>query len=142
MTTTWDPEAFTRGLIEDMRAHNGKVTSGPMQGKDLMILTTTGAKTGKSRVAIVTWSRDGDAYVVAGSKGGAPTDPQWFDNIRANPDVTVEAEGKTFQARAAVADGADRDRLWDRHVARWPEFGEYPTKTDRVIPMARLTPVR
>src|SRR4051812_6404635 len=124
MTTTWDPEAFTRGLIEDMRAHNGQVTSGPMAGKDLMILTTTGAKTGQPRVAIVTYSRDGDAYVVAGSKGGAPENPQWFENLRANPDAIAEAEGKTFGVRAEIAQGKDRDQLWERHVARWPEFGE------------------
>ena len=134
----WDPEAFKRGLVEDMRAHGGKVTSGPMAGKDLMLLTTTGRKTLKPRSAIVTYSRDGDAYVVAGSKGGAPTNPQWFENLRADPDVTVEAEGKVFKARGAVAEGADRDRLWQRHVVQWPEFGEYPKKTDRVIPMARL----
>ena len=142
MTTTWDPESFTRSLIEDMRAHNGQVTSGPMAGKDLMILTTKGAKSGKPRVAIVTWTRDGDAYVVAGSKGGAPTDPQWFENIRVNPEVTIEAEGSTSKARASVAKGADRDKLWERHIARWPEFGEYPKKTDRVIPIARLTRVK
>jgi deazaflavin-dependent oxidoreductase (nitroreductase family) len=142
MTTTWDPEAFTRGLIEDMRAHNGKVTSGPMAGKDLMILTTKGAKSGQPRIAIVTWTRDGDAYVVAASKGGAPENPQWFANLGANPDATVEAEGKTARVRAEIARGADRDRLWERHVARWPEFGEYPRKTDRVIPMVRLTPVK
>jgi deazaflavin-dependent oxidoreductase (nitroreductase family) len=134
----WDPEAFKRALIEDMRANGGKVTSGPMAGKNLMLLTTTGAKSGQPRTAIVTYSRDGDAYVVAGSKGGAPTDPHWFDNIRVNPDVTAEAEGKVFKARSQVAEGADRDRLWERHVARWPEFGEYPKKTDRIIPMARL----
>ena len=142
MTTTWDPESFTRSLIEDMRAHNGQVTSGPMAGKDLMILTTKGAKSGKPRVAIVTWTRDGDAYVVAGSKGGAPTDPQWFENIRVNPEVTIEAEGRTSKARATVAKGPDRDKLWERHIARWPEFGEYPKKTDRVIPIARLTRVK
>jgi deazaflavin-dependent oxidoreductase (nitroreductase family) len=136
--TDWDPEAFTRALIDDMRAHGGKVTSGPMAGKDLMILTTKGRQTGQPRVAIVTYSRDGDAYVVAGSKGGAPTNPQWFENLRATPDVTAEAEGHAFEARAAVAEGADRDALWRRHVTQWPEFGEYPKKTDRVIPMARL----
>ena len=142
MTTTWDPEAFTRDLIADMRAHNGRVTTGPMAGKDLMILTTLGRKTSQPRTAIVTWTRDGDAYVVAGSKGGAPENPEWFENIRVNPEVTIEAEGKTFKARASVAEGADRDKLWERHVARWPEFGEYPKKTNRVIPMARLTPVK
>jgi deazaflavin-dependent oxidoreductase (nitroreductase family) len=140
MTTTWDPEAFTRALIEDMRAHDGQVTSGPMAGKDLMILTTTGAKTGQQHTAIVTWTRDGDAYVVAGSKGGAPTNPAWIHNLRANPNVTVEAGGRAFEGRAEEATGADRDRLWNAHVERWPEFGEYPKKTDRLIPMIRIFP--
>jgi deazaflavin-dependent oxidoreductase (nitroreductase family) len=125
-----------------MRAHQGKVTSGPMAGQPLMILTTTGAKTGKPRTAIVTYTRDGDAYVVAGSKSGAPTDPLWIHNLRAHPEVTVEAEGRTFGAQAAPADGADRDRLWDRHVQALPAFGEYPAKTGgRVIPMVRLRPI-
>jgi deazaflavin-dependent oxidoreductase (nitroreductase family) len=142
MTTTWDPEAFTRGLIEDMRAHGGKVTSGPMAGQPLLVLTTTGAKTGDPRIAVLTWTRDGDAYVVAGSKAGAPTNPLWLYNLRATPDVTVEAEGRTFKARAKEATGADRDRLWTRHVEALPHFGEYPEKSGRVIPMVRLTPVR
>jgi deazaflavin-dependent oxidoreductase (nitroreductase family) len=138
MTTTWDPEAFARALIEDMRANEGRVTSGPMAGKDLMVLTTTGAKTGGQNSAIVTYSRDGDAYVIAASKGGAPTNPAWYHNLRANPNVTVEAGGRVFEARAEEATGTDRDRLWNAHVARWPEFGEYPKKTDRRIPMIRI----
>lgn len=142
MSTNWDPEAFTRGLIEDMRAHGGQVTSGPMEGKDLMILTTTGARSGQPRQAIVTYSRDGDAYVVAGSKGGAPTDPAWFNNLRTHPDVTVEAAGRVFGARAEVVEGPERDRLWAQHVERWPEFGEYPKTAGRVIPMARLMETR
>jgi deazaflavin-dependent oxidoreductase (nitroreductase family) len=125
-----------------MRAHGGKVTSGPMAGQPLLILTTTGAKTGQPRTAMVTFTRDGDAYCVAGSKGGAPTDPSWYLNLRKNPDVKVEAEGRTFDARATVAKGEDRDRLWDRHVEALPAFGEYPAKAQgRVIPMIRLTPV-
>jgi deazaflavin-dependent oxidoreductase (nitroreductase family) len=134
----WDYEAFTRALIDDMRSHNGQVTSGPMAGKDLMILTTTGSKTGQPRQSIVTYSRDGDAYVVAGSKSGAPEDPAWFNNLRANPEVTIEAGGHVFKARAEEVTGAERDRLWNAHVARWPEFGEYPAKAGRVIPMARI----
>ena len=136
----FDYEAFTRALIADIREH-GKPTSGPMAGRPLMVLTTTGAKTGQPRVAVVTFTRDGDAYVVAGSKSGAPTDPLWFTNLRANPLVKVEADGKSFDARATVAEGADRDDLWARHVAARPEFADYPEKSGRVIPMARLTPV-
>jgi deazaflavin-dependent oxidoreductase (nitroreductase family) len=136
-----DREAFTRGLIADLREHGGKVASGPIAGRPLMILTTTGAKTGKPRTVIVTFTRDGDAYVVAGSKSGAPTDPFWFNNLVANPIVRAEAEGKAFDARATVARGADRDQLWARHVAERPEFAGYPEKSGRVIPMARITPI-
>jgi deazaflavin-dependent oxidoreductase (nitroreductase family) len=142
MTTTWDPEAFERNMIEDMRAHGGKVTSGPMAGQPLLIMTSKGAKTGEPRTAILTFTRDGDAYVVAGSKGGAPTDPLWLTNLRANPEVEVEAEGRKVRVRASEAKGADRDRLWERHVAALPAFAEYPEKSGRVIPMVRLTPVR
>jgi deazaflavin-dependent oxidoreductase (nitroreductase family) len=136
----WDPAAFTKALIADIREHGGKVSSGPMAGRTLLILTTTGAKTGQPRTAVVTYSRDGDAYVVAASKSGMPTNPAWFANLVANPTVTIETEGRTTEAKAVVAQGADRDTLWDRHVEAYPGFGEYPDKTGgRVIPMIRLT---
>jgi deazaflavin-dependent oxidoreductase (nitroreductase family) len=135
--TDWDPEAFTRALIADVR-ENGRPTSGPMAGRPLMVLTTTGAKTGQPRTVVVTFTRDGDAYVVAGSKSGAPTDPYWFRNLRSNPLVRVEADREAFEARATEVEGADREQLWDRHVAERPEFADYPEKAGRVIPMARL----
>ena len=134
---TMDYEAFTRMLMADIRAH-GRATSGPMQGRPLMILTTRGARTGEDRSAVVTYSRDGDAYVIAGSKSGAPTDPAWVHNLKANPEVTVEADGETFRARATVTGSDERQRLWDQHVAEHPAFGEYPKITDRVIPMVVL----
>lgn len=136
--TDWDPEAFTRALIADVR-ENGRPTSGPMAGRPLMVLTTTGATTGEPRTVVVTFTRDGDAYVVAGSKSGAPTDPYWFRNLRSNPLVKVEADREAFEARATEVEGADREQLWDRHVAERPEFADYPKKAGRVIPMARLT---
>ncbi len=128
-------------LIADIRAHGGAVTAGPLAGHPLLIMTSTGARTGESRRAILTFSRDGADYVVAGSAGGAPTNPNWLPNVAANPDVEVEAEGRTFHARATVADGADRDRLWEQHVATNPHFAAYPEQTGRVIPMVRLTPL-
>ena len=138
----WDPQAFTKALKADLR-ENGKVTNGPMAGRPLLILTTTGAKSGEPREAVVTFTRDGDAYVVAASKSGAPENPHWFGNLVAHPTVKVEAEGRAFDAQASVTQGADRDLLWDRHVAARPEFGEYPAKTGgRIIPMIRLTPSR
>ena len=136
--TDWDPEAFTRALIADVR-ENGQPTSGPMAGRPLMVLTTTGAKTGEPRTVVVTFTRDGDAYIVAGSKSGAPTDPYWFRNLRSNPQVKVEADRQAFEARATEVEGAHREQLWDRHVAERPEFADYPEKAGRVIPMARLS---
>jgi deazaflavin-dependent oxidoreductase (nitroreductase family) len=127
-------------LIADMRAHGGAVTGGPLAGHPLLIMTSTGAKSGERRRAILTFSRDGEDYVIAGSAGGAPTDPAWLANVAANPAVTVEAEGRTFEATASVAEGAERDRLWDGHVAVNPHFAPYPEQSGRVIPMVRLTP--
>jgi deazaflavin-dependent oxidoreductase (nitroreductase family) len=132
---------WTKNLIADIRA-NGRPTSGYFAGRPVMVLTTTGAKSGEPRTAVVSFSRDGEDYVVVGSKSGAPEDPAWFTNLVANPVVTVEADGQTFQASATVAEGADRDALWDRHVAEHAQFAEYPSKTDRIIPIARLKPIR
>jgi len=133
-----DYEAFAQMLIADLRSHGGQVTTGPMTGKPLMILRTKGARTGEERTAIVTVSRDGDRYVIAASKSGAPTNPAWFHNLKANPEVTAEYGGETFKARTAVATGAERDRLWEQHAQELPEFREYPKITDRVIPMIFL----
>ena len=138
--TDWDPAVFEDGLIADMRSHAGVVTTGPLAGQPLLILTSTGVKSGEARRAILTFTRDDGDYVVAGSRNGDPTDPSWLLNLRANPDVSIEAEGRTFLARASIADIADRDRLWDQHVAALPDFAEYSEKSGRVIPMARLTP--
>src|SRR5579862_4796188 len=137
----WDPEAFENGLVEDMRAHGGAVTSGPLAGNRLLVLTSTGAKSGQSRRRILSFTRDGDDYVVAASKNGHTQDPHWLNNLRAQPRVTVEADGRTFEATASITSGADRERLWEAHVAAMPSFAEYPEKAGRLIPMVRLTPV-
>jgi deazaflavin-dependent oxidoreductase (nitroreductase family) len=139
--TDWDPEAFTKALIADMRANGGRPASGPMAGKPLMILTTTGAKTGKPRTALVTYHMEGDRYVVAASKSGAPTHPAWYHNLVAHPDATVEVDNQPLKVRATATSGPERDRLWNDHVAVLPEFGEYPKKTDRIIPMLLLEQV-
>jgi deazaflavin-dependent oxidoreductase (nitroreductase family) len=132
-----DYEAFTRAMKEDLRT-NGQITSGPMAGRPIMILTTTGAKSGQPREAIITYTRDHGAYVIAASKSGAPTNPAWYHNILANPQVTVETGGETFTAMATVVKGAERDRLWNQHAEERPEFKEYPKITDRVIPVITL----
>jgi deazaflavin-dependent oxidoreductase (nitroreductase family) len=132
-----DYEAFTRNLKAELRA-SGRVASGPMAGRPLMILTTTGARSGEPREAIVTFTRDGDRYVIAASKSGAPTNPDWYYNLLANPEVGVEADGEAFTARATEVTGDERQRLWDQHAEERPEFRDYPNKTTRVIPVITL----
>lgn len=132
-----DYEAFTRAMKQDIR-ENGRPTQGPMAGRPLMILTTTGARSGEPREALITYTRDGDKLVIAASKSGAPTNPQWYYNILAQPEVTVEADGEKFTARATVTSGDERNRLWDQHAEERPEFKEYPKITDRVIPVITL----
>ncbi len=137
-----DRRAFEDALIADMRAHEGNVTSGWFEGQPLLVLTVPGARTGEPRRSILTYSRDGGDYVVAGTAGGAPTTPAWVGNLAAHPDVSVEVENRLVPVRAEVVrDGAERDRLWRQHVDRLPWFADYETKvTSRVIPMVRLTP--
>ena len=133
-----DYEAFTRDLKADLRA-NGRPTSGPMAGRPTLILTSTGAKTGESHEAVVNFTRDGDGYVIAATKSAAPTNPAWYHNLVANPEVIVEVEKEKFRGRATIAEGSERDRLWDAHAAELPWFQEYPSKTERIIPVIRLT---
>ena len=126
---------WTKTLIADMRAHGGRPTGGWAAGKPFLILTSKGAKSGEDRIAIATYHKDGDRWVIAASKGGADENPSWYHNLKAHPDVSIEVDNELVPVRASEAEGAERDRLWDAHVAQLPEFGEYPKKTDRVIPM-------
>lgn len=137
-----DPRAafaeMTRALIEDLRAHDGVVTAGPFLGRPVLLLTTTGAKTGRPRLVPLVYSRDGDHLVIVASKGGAPAHPAWYVNLEANPVVTVEAGGETFRARARVVAGAERERLYAAHAAIHPSFHDYRERTSRVIPVVVL----
>lgn len=137
-----DPEsvAWEDRLIAELRANGGEVTGGPLAGHPLLIMTSTGARSGEPRRAILTFHRDGDDYVTAATAGGSPTDPAWLSNLEADPAVTVEARNQVFDATATIATGPERDRLWDDHVKELPWFADYPKQTGRVIPMVRLTP--
>jgi len=130
--------SYNETLIDDLRANGGHATSGNFVGRQVLILTTTGAKTGKRRESPLAYTRDGDRLVVVASKGGAPSHPAWYHNIVANPDVTVEVDGERFDARATVADGSERRRLYDQHADLHPSFTEYETRTERVIPVIVL----
>jgi len=125
-------------LIDDLRANGGHATSGHFVGRQLLILTTIGAKTGEGREAPLAYSRDGDHLVIVASKGGAPSHPAWYHNLVANPAVTVDVDGERYEATATVADGAERRRLYDQHAALHPAFAEYETRTARVIPVIVL----
>lgn len=132
---------FNTDLIEDLRAHGGKASGGLFKGRDILILTTSGAKTGAARETPLVFSRDGDRVVIIGSKGGAPTNPHWYHNLRAQPEVTVEVDGKKFQARAHFAEGDDYERLYKHHADITPSFHEYRQRTTRRIPVVVLEPI-
>ena len=134
---TFPTNEYNQQLIETFRANNGSMPN----GSPLLLLTTTGAKSGKARVNPLAFTRDGDRYVIIASKGGYPTNPDWYHNLVANPDVTVEVDNKRFQARAVVVDGEERERLFDAQAAIMPNFAEYQTKTTRQIPVIVLEPV-
>ncbi len=135
-----DASSWEDGLIADMRAHGGRPSAGPLAGHPLLLMWSTGAKSGLERRSILTYSRDGDDYIVAGSFSGADVDPAWISNIRKDPHVRLEIAGETFEATATVVPQPDRDRLWRAHVEALPWFGDYEHKTSRVIPVVRLTP--
>jgi deazaflavin-dependent oxidoreductase (nitroreductase family) len=135
------PSSWEDSLIADIRAHDGRPSSGPLAGHPLMLMWSLGAKSGLERRSILTYSRDGDDYVVAGTKSGAPVDPFWVANLAAHPRARVEVANVTFDVEATVyREGPERDRLWDRHVAALPHFGKYEAQVagHRTIPVARL----
>jgi deazaflavin-dependent oxidoreductase (nitroreductase family) len=138
--TDWDPEAFTRDLIADMRAHDGVPSQGVFAGRRLLILSTIGAKSGQPRTAIVAYRPEGDGWAIAGSKSGADEDPAWVANIAAaDGRAEIEVNNERIPVQATIeATGPERDRLWAAHVAEMPGFGDYPAKTDRIIPMIVL----
>ncbi len=124
-------------IIEEFRATGGKV-GGQFDGAPLLLLHSTGAKSGQDRVAPVMYLADGDDLVVFASKAGADTNPDWFHNLKANPDTRVEIGPDTVAVRARVAEGEERDRLFDRQKAAYPGFADYEAGTDRVIPVVVL----
>ena len=125
-------------LIATLRGNHGEVAEGPMAGRPLLVLTTKGAKTGDTREAVLTYSRDDGRYVVCATAGGSPTTPAWYYNLLSNPAVQVEAKGETFTATASVAPAGERERLWEQHVRERPEFADYPEMSGRTIPVVTL----
>jgi len=135
-----DRAAFEEQVINDMREHDGVISSGPMAGTRLLVLTTTGATSGKPRRVLVFFSKDGTDYVIAGTASGSTKDPAWLHNLEANPTASVEVDGRQFEARATIADAQERDRLWQQHLAAQPQLAAHGEQAGRTIPMVRLTP--
>lgn len=132
-----DPKDWNAGVIEEFRANEGRV-SGAFEGAPMLLLTTTGAKTGLPRTKPMMYLPDGDRWIVIASKGGADTHPDWYRNLKANPDVTVEVGTQTLPAVATEILGPERDELYAKQAARYPGFADYERKTARKIPVIAL----
>jgi deazaflavin-dependent oxidoreductase (nitroreductase family) len=128
---------YNAGMIEEFRATGGH-PGGPWEGAPLLLLHSTGAKSGLERVNPVMYRGDGDRFVVFASKGGAPDNPDWFHNLRAHPRATVEVGTDTVDVEAHEAEGEERERLWEAQKADWPGFAGYEEKTGRQIPVVIL----
>jgi deazaflavin-dependent oxidoreductase (nitroreductase family) len=128
---------YDAGIIEEFRANAGAV-GGRWQGRDLLLLTTTGRKSGRSHTKPMVYTRDGDRLLVYASKGGAPDHPDWYLNLVANPRVVLEVGAERFDANATPLEGEERDREFAREAERIPVFAEYQQQTERVIPVVAL----
>jgi deazaflavin-dependent oxidoreductase (nitroreductase family) len=131
------PSNWNKKIIDEFRANEGKV-GGPFEGAHMVLLTTTGAKTGKRHTTPLVCLPDGDRILVIASAAGAPAHPAWYHNLLANPEVTVERGTETYQATAVPTEREERDRLYAGFVEIAPGFAEYQAKTSRVIPVVAL----
>jgi deazaflavin-dependent oxidoreductase (nitroreductase family) len=131
-------DEFNEGVIKEFRANQG-VVGGQMKGMPVLLITMTGAKTGRTLTKPLVYSRDGDRIVIIASYAGAPHNPPWYHNLLANPVVTVELGAETFKARATVAPATERQRLYDQQAKQMPIFAEYQKKTTRQIPVLLLS---
>jgi len=128
---------YNRHVIEEFRANAGSV-GGPYEGAPLLLLTTTGARSGRAHTTPLMYLGDAGRLVVFGSKGGAPTNPDWYYNLRAHPLATVEVGKETLPVRATVVHGEERRRLFDAQVEVRPQFADYAARTTREIPVVVL----
>ncbi len=135
------PNDWNKKIIEEFRANGGNV-GGSFAGKPLLLLHTTGAKSGQQRVNPVAYTTDGERLVVVASKAGALTNPDWYHNLVANPLVTVEVGTEQFQVQATVSTEPERTRLYNQMATERPTFAEYQRNTTRLIPVVVLARVK
>ena len=127
-------------IIEEFRAKGGRV-GGPFEGAPVLLLHSTGARSGRERVNPMMYQSVGDSYAVFASKAGAPTNPDWYHNLVAHPDAVVEIGTETKKVEARVAHGEERDAIWSTQKERYPGFADYERKTTREIPVVLLRPI-
>ena len=137
MSNQFDMKAFNASLIEEFRANGGKV-GGRFEGRPVVLVTATGAKSGRRLTIPLVYLQDGDRRFIFASKAGSPKNPDWYHNMVVNPSVTVEIGTETYEATATVIMGDDRDEIYAKQVAAMPTFGEYQEKTTRRIPVVEL----
>ena len=137
MTTT--PNDFNAGVIEEFRA-NGGSAGGMFEGKPLLLMHNVGARSGTDFVTPLVYLADGDNWVIFASKGGAPNNPSWYHNLKAQPAVAIEIGSDTVDVTAEEATGDERERLYSIQEEQQPQFAEYAQKTDRKIPVIVLKP--
>ena len=131
---------WNKQVIEEFRAKGGRA-GGRLEGMPLLLLHHTGAKTAKSRVSPLAYQAVGNGYAIFGSKGGSPTHPDWYHNLVAHPQVSLEVGEETIAAQARVTAGEERERIWTKQKEDFPFFAEYEAKTAREIPVIMLEPV-
>jgi len=132
---------LNKSIIEEFRANGGKV-GGRFTGRTLLLLHTIGAKSQQVRINPVAYTRDGDRFVIIASKGGAPTNPDWYYNIVTNPHVSVEVDTEQFEAEATIPAEPERTRLYNQMAEIMPGFADYQRKTTRNIPVIVLSRIR
>lgn len=132
---------FNRKIIDEFRANEGRV-GGQFEGAPVLLLTSTGAKSGERRTTPVVYQQDGDRMVIFASKAGAPNNPAWYHNLRANPTATVEVGADKLEVDAIVTEGDERERLFSKQKELMPQFADYERKTTRRIPVVALQPKR
>ena len=130
---------FNTQVISEFRDNAGQV-GGMFEGRTMLLLHHTGAKSGAERVAPLVYLPDGDRYVIFASKGGAPENPAWYHNLKAKPETKIEVGDESVEVEVQEASGDERDRLYEAQVAVMPQFAEYAEKTDRLIPVLVLSP--
>ncbi len=136
-----DVNDFNSAIIDEFRTNDGKV-GGSFEGAPVLLLHSTGAKSGLERVNPMMYQAIGDNWAVFASKAGADTNPDWYHNVVAHPDATIEVGTETEPVRARVATGEERSAIWTTQKERFPGFADYERQTDREIPVVILEPTK